>query len=154
MQSWQRCTGPRSTPSCRSRSLASCHHRADFPDRRHADRSPGLLSYAHIDNCPVVTESDGWVTLLHKTLKNYLDRLLGREADIWRDDRLERNQLFWDEIAEKLAHTAVLVAVLSPRYIAPASCADEFRQFCEIAERDGGLAVGNRSRIFKCCRCR
>lgn len=108
-----------------------------------------FISYAHIDNRPIATEVDGWVTLLHKTLKNYLDRHLGRDANVWRDERLEGNEQFWDEIADNLRHTAVLVAVLSPRYFASPSCENEFRQFCEIAEHDGGLSIDNRSRIFK-----
>lgn len=114
----------------------------------HFDRQ-AFISYTHLDNRPVATEEYGWVTLLHKALKNYLDRQLGRDAEIWRDERLAGNDAFPAEIAAKLEHTAVLVAVLSPRYFESEWCEQEIKRFCEVAEREGGLLVDNKCRVFK-----
>jgi hypothetical protein len=112
--------------------------------RRHA-----FISYAHIDNKPLLDASDGWVTTFHRALGQLLSPKLGCEADIWRDERLTGNDMFSDEILEQFPSTAVLVSVLSPRYLKSDWCEKEILGFCEAAERTGGVAVGNKSRIFK-----
>jgi hypothetical protein len=41
-----------------------------------------FISYAHIDNQPLPTEKDGWVTLFH-----------GRFSSSWRDDSVASRHL-------------------------------------------------------------
>lgn len=108
-----------------------------------------FISYAHIDNQPLLDASDGWVTTFHRALGQLLSPKLGCVADIWRDERLTGNDIFSDEILQQFPSTAVLVSVLSPRYVKSDWCEKEIIGFCEAAERTGGVAVGNKSRIFK-----
>jgi len=112
--------------------------------QRHA-----FISYAHIDNEPLPTESSGWVTLFHAALQQMLAGRLGGRADIWRDERLRGNDLFADEIVANFEQTAVLVSVLSPRYLKSDWCRREISEFCQTAERNGGLVVDNKCRVFK-----
>jgi len=110
---------------------------------------PGLqndlfVSYAHGDN------ADGWVTTLHERLKIRLRELLGVSPTIWRDDRrLGREMDFSDEIQKEVASTAVVIAVVSPSYLASAYCRLERQAFFAAAQSHGGLKVGNSFRIFK-----
>jgi len=76
-----------------------------------------FISHAHIDNQPLPTEKDGWVTLLHEALEQLLAGRLGGNVDVWRDDKLRGNDVFSDEIIAQFPKTAVLVSVLSPRYL-------------------------------------
>jgi hypothetical protein len=108
-----------------------------------------FISYGHIDNEPFEGDKYGWVTLFHKTLEQMLSGRLGEEVRIWRDERLRPNDVFSDEIAAKLEHTAVLISVLSPRYVKSDWCRRELARFCEIAEHESGLVLDNKCRVFK-----
>jgi hypothetical protein len=108
-----------------------------------------FISYAHIDNQPLTPEQEGWVSRFHACLKTMLSTRLGREADIWRDQKLSGNDIFADEIVQQFPKTALLVSVLTPRYVESDWCTREVREFCKAAEQGGGVVLGNKSRIIK-----
>jgi hypothetical protein len=108
-----------------------------------------FISYAHIDNEPLTPGQKGWVSQFHATLQAMLSQRLGEKARIWRDDKLDGNDVFADEIVDQFAKTALLVSILSPRYVRSEWCTRELREFCEAASRTGGVTVGNKSRVFK-----
>lgn len=107
-----------------------------------------FISYAHIDNQSFTAEQ-GWVTRFHATLEADLSMLIGGKARIWRDDKLQGNDVFAAEIVDQFAQTAVLVSVLTPRYLNSDWCAREVAEFCKSAEQSGGVVVENKARIFK-----
>jgi hypothetical protein len=108
-----------------------------------------FISYAHIDNQPLADGEKGWITRLHVTLKAMLDMRLGREVEIWRDQKLQGNDVFSDEVVEQLRQAAVLVSIVSSPYLNSEWCTREAREFCQIVRPTGGLMVDNRSRVFK-----
>lgn len=108
-----------------------------------------FISYAHIDNEPLTPEQRGWVTQFHETLQTMLSQQLGERARIWRDQKLDGSDVFDDEIAAQLARTAILVSVLTPRYLRSDWCRREVEKFCEFAAHQGGLRQGNRWRYLK-----
>lgn len=108
-----------------------------------------FISYAHIDNQPLTEERQGWVSRFHATLAAQLSMRLGTTARIWRDDKLRGNDVFPDEITRQFARTAVMLSVLSPRYLASDWCQRELNSFCDEAQRHGGLVLGNKARVFK-----
>ena len=108
-----------------------------------------FISYTHKDNKPLFSDADGWVSRFHKTLGVVLEQRLGRVPEIWRDERLQGNDVFTPEIMAQLPDSAVLLAVLSEGYVASQWCRDEARAFCDAAEREGNLTLDNKSRVFK-----
>src|SRR5262249_5609917 len=54
-----------------------------------------------------------------------------------------------DEIKETLNKSAMFVAVMSPRYLRSSSCQQEVNYFTQFAQAQGGMRVGNKSRVFK-----
>jgi hypothetical protein len=74
---------------------------------------------------------------------------MGGKAQIWRDEKLQGNDVFADEIVDQIGRTAVLVSVLTPRYLTSDSCTREVREFCARAEQNGGVVVDNKARVFK-----
>lgn len=108
-----------------------------------------FISYAHIDNQPLTPEQQGWISRFHLSLEALLSMRLGSKAKIWRDDKLQGNDVFADEIADQFADTAVLVSVLTPRYLNSDWCTKEVAEFCNRAEQNGGIVVENKARIFK-----
>ena len=74
---------------------------------------------------------------------------MGREAKIWRDEKLQGNDVFSDEIVARFKQSAVLVSIVTSRYLNSEWCTREAREFCQSAQQTGGLVVGNKSRVFK-----
>jgi hypothetical protein len=108
-----------------------------------------FISYAHIDNEPLTPGQRGWVTQFHSTLQTMLSQRLGEKARIWRDEKLTGNDVFADEIVDQFANTALLISILSPRYVRSDWCTRELKGFIAKAAQDGGLSIGNKSRVFK-----
>jgi hypothetical protein len=108
-----------------------------------------FISYAHIDNEQTEENDPGWVDRFHKSLKAFLDHSIGEDAKIWRDPNLGGGDVFSEEIVSKLLETALLVAILSPRYLKSDSCLKEVEEFCKAAEMHGGLVIDNKMRIHR-----
>ncbi len=108
-----------------------------------------FISYAHIDDAPLNAGEKGWITRFHTTLNAMLSMRLGRDAKIWRDEKLQGNDVFSDEIVAQFRQSALLMSVVTPRYVSSEWCTREAREFCQSAEETGGLTVGNKSRVFK-----
>jgi hypothetical protein len=108
-----------------------------------------FISYAHIDNQPLTPEQKGWISRFHATLEALLSMRLGQAAKIWRDDKLQGNDVFAAEIVDQFAQTAGLVSILTPRYLNSDWCTKEVAEFCKGAEQTGGIVVDNKARVFK-----
>ena len=108
-----------------------------------------FISYAHVDDLPTPGDDQGWVARFHKYLETYLSQSLGEEARVWRDDRLRGNDVFANEIVNQFPKTAVLLSILSPRYIESEWCLKEVTEFCKTAEVNGGLTVDDKARVLR-----
>ena len=108
-----------------------------------------FISYAHIDNLPISEEQQGWISRFHQTFAVFLSQRLGSKARIWRDQKLNGNDIFGDEIVDQFQRAALLLPILSPRYVRSDWCKREIHEFCENALQSGGLIVDNKLRIFK-----
>ena len=108
-----------------------------------------FISYAHLDNVELVEGRKGWVANLHRALEVRVAQLLGKAPHIWRDPKLSGNDLFENSIVERLKQVAILVAVVSPRYLKSEWTLREFNEFCNAAEHQGGIRVRDKARVFK-----
>ena len=108
-----------------------------------------FISYAHLDDEPLVDGEPGWITELHAVLEKRLAMLLGERPRIWRDPELRGNQVFDDAIAHGFAGAALFLPVVTPRYVRSDYCQKELSEFCRKALEEGGLGVEDRSRILK-----
>jgi len=108
-----------------------------------------FISYAHLDDQPLVDGEPGWITELHSVLEKRLGMLLGERPRIWRDPELRGNQIFDDAIAHGFEGAALFLPVVTPRYVRSDYCQKELSEFCRKAVEEGGLGVEDRSRILK-----
>ena len=108
-----------------------------------------FISYAHIDNEHFSGTTEGWIDLLHERLEIRLAQLLGKSPKIWRDRKLRGNDLFNDTIVIELAKTAIMVSVITPRYVESQSCRSEVEDFSRLAAQTGGIQIGDKHRVFK-----
>lgn len=105
-----------------------------------------FISYAHIDNTPLMAGEEGWVSEFHKSLESLVKQILGEELDVWRDPKLQGNDYFGDTLVDAVPKAAVLVSIVSPRYLKSEWCLRELERFSSAA---GGVRVENKSRVFK-----
>lgn len=108
-----------------------------------------FISYAHMDNVELVEGQKGWVANLHRALEVRLGQLLGKHAHIWRDPKLQGNDVFADALVTRLQRVAALVSVVSPRYIKSEWAHRELVEFFKAAESQGGISIHDKARIFK-----
>jgi hypothetical protein len=108
-----------------------------------------FISYAHLDNIELIEGRKGWVANLYRALDVRVAQLLGKDAHIWWDPKLQGNDYFADTLGERLQRVAALVAVVSPRYVKSEWGRKELALFCEAAHRQVGVRVRDKSRIFK-----
>jgi hypothetical protein len=103
-----------------------------------------FISYAHLDNQELIEGRKGWVANLHRALEIRIGQLLGKPPHIWRDPKLQGNDFFADTLIERLRRVAVLVAVVSPRYIRSEWTRRELETFWKAAETQGGTGSPRR----------
>ena len=108
-----------------------------------------FISYAHLDNQPLTAEQEGWISRFHASLEAMLSMRMGSQAKIWRDDKLQGMDIFSKEILDQFRQTAVLLSVLTPRYLNSEWCTREVDEFCKSAELSGGVVVDNKARVIK-----
>jgi hypothetical protein len=108
-----------------------------------------FISYSHIDNVGLVDGSKGWITNLHRALEIRVGQLLGEKPKIWRDPKLTGNDVFENTLVEQLKRVAVLVTIVSPRYVKSEWTRRELVEFWKAAEAQGGVTFHDKARIFK-----
>ena len=81
----------------------------------------------------------GWVANLHRALEIRVGQLLGKTPHIWRDPKLQGNDFFAETLVDRLKRVAVLVTVVSPRYIRSEWTRKELDEFWKAAEAQGGV---------------
>ena len=109
-----------------------------------------FISYAHIDNQALLSEeAQGWIDQFHKTLEVRLAQVFGSKPRIWRDLKLQGNDFFSDEILDQFPKVALLISIVSPRYIRSEWCTREVEAFWNTAAQGDGVSIGNKARIFK-----
>jgi predicted nucleic acid-binding protein len=108
-----------------------------------------FISYAHLDNKPLDETEVGWITAFHKLLQTRLEQIIGSELNVWRDERLTGNEIFGPEILDQFPKMKIMVSIITPRYVGSDWCTREMDAFYKAADLNGGISVGNKSRIFK-----
>src|SRR5262245_7190817 len=108
-----------------------------------------FISYAHIDNACFTGVEMGWIDHLHERLEISLGRELGKAPKIWRDRKLRGSDVFNDTIVIELSKTAILLSIISPRYVQSPSCRRELDDFLRAAALNGGIRLDDKHRVFK-----
>lgn len=108
-----------------------------------------FISYAHIDDESLVENQRGWISDFHRALEIRLAQLLGRRPVVWRDPVIQGNHFFDKQIEEQLEKVAIMISVLTPRYIRSEWCLREVNSFYEACRKNIGFNVNNHARLFK-----
>ncbi len=108
-----------------------------------------FISYAHIDDESLIESQKGWITEFHRALDIRLAQLMGRRAVIWRDPALQGNHIFDKQIVDQFNQVAVMISILTPRYVKSEWCVREANEFYDTCNTNIGFSINNQARIFK-----
>ena len=108
-----------------------------------------FISYAHLDNQELMEGHKGWVATFHRALEVRVSQMLGATTQIWRDPKLKGSDFFETTLLERLKGVAVLLSVISPRYLKSDWTRRELLEFWKNAEQSGGVLVKGKARVFK-----
>ncbi|MES2328682.1 MAG: hypothetical protein V4539_03700 [Bacteroidota bacterium] len=108
-----------------------------------------FISYAHIDDESMIETQKGWITEFHRALDIRLAQLMGRRPVIWRDPALQGNHIFDQQIVDQFEQVAVMISILTPRYVKSEWCVREATEFYEACNKNIGFSINNQARIFK-----
>ena len=108
-----------------------------------------FISYAHIDDESLIADKKGWITEFHRALEIRLGQLMGSKPVIWRDPVLHGNHIFDKEIVDQFSKVAIMISILTPRYVKSEWCVREVTEFQEICQQSIGFIVNNKARVFK-----
>jgi hypothetical protein len=108
-----------------------------------------FISYAHIDDQPLIEGQKGWITDFHRALDIRLAQLMGRRPVIWRDPALQGNHVFDKQIVDQFAKVAIMISILTPRYVKSDWCVREVEEFYNTCQGNIGFSINNHARIFK-----
>gem|GEM_PF-2768278 len=110
-----------------------------------------FISYSHLDNKPLSEKEDfEWITEFTNNLSKLLENYLGREPNIWRDNRgIRPNQDFVAKIEKALPQSAVMVPIFTPRYIESEWCEIELISFINPDQAQLDLVINDQFRVFK-----
>ncbi len=108
-----------------------------------------FISYAHIDNAPLVEGQKGWITNFHRALEVRVAQLTGKTPRILRDAKIQDDDYVAAGLARRLQEVALLVSVLTPRYVQSEWCGRQVEEFLKSSEAGDGAVLDDRSRVFK-----
>jgi hypothetical protein len=108
-----------------------------------------FISYAHIDDESLIADKKGWISEFHRALEIRLGQLMGTKPVIWRDPALQGNHIFDKEIVSQFSKVALMISILTPRYIKSDWCLKEVNEFHELCQQNIGFTVKNKARVFK-----
>ena len=103
-----------------------------------------FISYAHFDDIKDVGEQRKWVEGFTEDLRIRLElKLKGKSSfDLWSDQKLAKHKDLRTELASKLEKSAVLVVILSPKYLDSEWCDFERKIFLDhLAHRNRSEAI-------------
>ena len=103
------------------------------------------ISYSHFDDLLLVEGSKGWVASFGRALEMRLGQLWGRTPQIYVPPKGEGSDVCTDADVGALRQAAVLVAVVSPRYVRSEWALRELQEFSNVTAQRGQ----DSGRVFK-----
>ena len=113
------------------------------------DESDIYLSYAPVDDQPLSSERQGWITQLHRNLEIRVEQLSGRQVRVFRPPLKLAGQDPAQEVLESLPGMKAMVSVLSPPFVNNPGCMREVEAYWESQEDRGQLYADGHTRVLK-----
>ncbi len=115
------------------------------PDPEQLARCDVVITYANLDDQPVVSGQSGWISKLQRNLELRVAQLTGSATVLKQAEPLPEEDR---RVMELVPRAKTIVSVLSPPFARSESCCRLVKTFWESAERSGDFRVGDGARIL------
>jgi len=109
------------------------------------------ISSAFLDDVPAVGATNGWVTNFARFLNIRSRQLMGTELKMFGRPQPAPDRIPFDEldVEQRFSHVKVFMPIVSANYAESKWARREVEAFYRAAESNGGVQIGDSSRIFK-----
>ncbi len=111
--------------------------------------SPVLLSYAPVDDQPLMAGKPGWVSELHRNLEVRVEQLSGEKVSIARLPGNSDSAVFDAGVLDYIPKAKAMISVVSPPFFKSEACRREVETFWRGADVTGGRWVEDKARLLK-----
>lgn len=111
-------------------------------------RSDVVITYANLDDQPVMSGRKGWVSQLHQNLQVRVAQLSGKQVSIIKQPDVSNSADVEAAVLEHVPKAKTVISVLSPPFVQAKGCHRIVDRFCKSARESGTLVADQRSRLL------
>lgn len=134
--------------SGRHQSPAAHFASAAVQDPGELAHSDVVITYAGLDDQPLMSGRQGWISQLHKNLQVRVAQLSGKQVAVVKQSDAATSTEIEAEILKQVPKAKTVVSVLSPPFARSSGCQKIVESFWKSATDSGQFEVGNRSRLL------
>src|SRR5262245_23166940 len=121
---------------------------AEIGDPTELAQSEVVITYANLDDQPVLSERPGWVSQLHQNLQVRIAQLSGKQVLVVRHSDRSASAEAEAEVLKQIPNAKTVVSVLSPPFAHSSGCRRVVESFWKTATDSGRFEVDHRSRLL------
>lgn len=118
---------------------------SDPKDLAHSDV---VITYAKLDDQPLMSGRQGWISQLHQNLQLRVAQLSGKQVAVVKQSDSSDSADIEAEVLKHVPKAKTVVSVLSPPFVQSNGCRRIVESFWKSATDSGQFEVGNRSRLL------
>jgi serine/threonine protein kinase len=121
---------------------------AMIPTPREIAESDIVITYANLDDRPVMSGRQGWVSQLEQNLQLRVAQLSGKQVAVVKQPDSSASAEVESAILQQMPRAKTVVSVLSPPFARSNGCHRMVDTFWKSAQASGCFEVGSRSRLL------
>lgn len=111
-------------------------------------RSDVVITYANLDDQPLLAGRPGWISQLHQNLQVRVAQLSGKQVAVVKHSDRSASTETEAEVLKQIPNAKTVVSVLSPPFAHSNGCRRIVESFWKTATDSGQFEVGHRSRLL------
>jgi hypothetical protein len=112
------------------------------------DTSDVVITYSGLDDQPLMSGRQGWISQFHQNLQVRVAQLSGKQVAVVKHSDAAVSTDVDDEMLKHVPNAKTVVSVLSPPFAKSNGCQRIVESFWKGAQDSGVFEVGNRSRLL------
>ena len=121
---------------------------APLPNPKDIAHSDILITYANLDDQPVMSGHQGWVSQLQQNLQIRVAQLFGKQVAVVKQPDASESAETESAVLQQTPRAKTMVSVLSPPFARSNGCHRIVDTFWKSAQGTGHVEIGDRSRLL------
>jgi hypothetical protein len=121
---------------------------AELSDPNVLAQSDVVITYANLDDQPLLAGRPGWISQLHKNLQVRVAQLSGKQVAVVKQSDRSASAEIESEVLKQIPNAKTVVSVLSPPFAHSNGCHRIVERFWKSATESGQFEIDKRSRLL------